>query len=277
MGSKTISILGCGWLGLPLAKSLVQAGHQVKGSTTHVEKADRLKEKGIKPYIIDLTSPSALAEAGDFLDTDILIVLIPPRSKTQIHGLYLAQMNHVALLIEQHPRIQQVLYTSSTSVYPDQAGWAREDDVSSAEQSAHSELIAVENRFSTIRSLIVTIARLGGLTGGSRLLVRHFAGKKELSGGCYPVNLLHQEDAVNSIRFLLEKRLEGVFNVCSPVHPYKKDFYTGLAERFQMPLPEFKQEDQQEGKTIDVSKLEKAGYVFTYQTPETYTYDENLH
>ncbi|MEZ7854793.1 MAG: SDR family NAD(P)-dependent oxidoreductase, partial [Cyclobacteriaceae bacterium] len=29
-----ISILGCGWLGLPLARQLVQQGHQIKGSTT---------------------------------------------------------------------------------------------------------------------------------------------------------------------------------------------------------------------------------------------------
>jgi len=276
VASKTISILGCGWLGLPLAESFVKAGHQVKGSTTQVEKAERLKEKGIIPYVINLSSPAALREADDFLDADILIVLIPPRSKTQTSGLYLAQMKHLAVLMKEYPRIQQLLYTSSTSVYPDRSGLANEEQISIPEQSAHSELVSVENIFLALPSLAVTITRLGGLTGGSRLLVRHFAGKKELNGGCYPVNLLHQEDAINSIRYLLEKKLTGVFNVCSPEHPYKKDFYTGLAKRFEMPLPEFKEEDRQEGKTIDVSKLEEAGYLFSYRTPDSYTYDENL-
>ena len=33
-----VSILGCGWLGLPLAKSLIEKGFSVNGSTTSVEK-----------------------------------------------------------------------------------------------------------------------------------------------------------------------------------------------------------------------------------------------
>lgn len=30
--AKTISILGCGWLGLPLGQHLVQQGYHIKGS-----------------------------------------------------------------------------------------------------------------------------------------------------------------------------------------------------------------------------------------------------
>jgi nucleoside-diphosphate-sugar epimerase len=269
---KSVSILGCGWLGIPLAEALVHAGHRVKGSTTHADKAIILKEKGIAPYLIDLSSDP---DFTDFLDADILIVLVPPRSKTQQPGVYLSQMKQLAKLITQYPRIKQLLYTSSTSVYPDHSGLAKEESISMPEQSAHAELVAVENIFLTLPNVTSTIARLGGLTGGSRLLVRHFAGKKELSGGYYPVNLLHQVDAVNSICFLLEKRLTGVFNVCSPVHPYKKDFYTRLAKRFEMPLPEFKEEEVEEGKTIDVSKLEKAGYTFAYPEPDFFTYDQD--
>lgn len=272
MVSRTISILGCGWLGSPLAESLVKGGYQVKGSTTHADKVLLLREKGIVPYVINLLENP---DWSDFLDTDSLVVLVPPRSRTQVPGIYLSQMQQLAGMIALYPRIKQLLYTSSTSVYPDRLGLAKEENVSLPEQSAHAELVAVENIF-LAASLTVTIARLGGLTGSSRLLVRHFAGRKELSGGHYPVNLLHQEDAVNSIRFLLEKRLAGVYNVCSPIHPYKKDFYIQLAKRFQMPLPEFKEEDQEEGKTIDASKLEKAGYTFSFREPDFFTYDQDL-
>ncbi|MDB5255732.1 MAG: yeeZ [Chitinophagaceae bacterium] len=269
---KTVSILGCGWLGMPLAEHLLQLGYAVKGSTTQADKAAVLKEKGIVPYVLELSSNP---DYTDFLDTDILIVLIPPRSKTQSPGIYLSQMQHLANEIAHYPRIQQLFYTSSTAVYPDDSGLAKEESVSSPEESAHAELAAVENVFLSVPNLSATVVRLGGLTGGSRLLIRHFAGKKELSGGYYPVNLLHQEDAVKSLRFLLEKRLTGVFNACSPVHPYKKDFYTQLAKRFEMPLPEFKEEDRKEGKTIDVSKLEKAGYTFSYPEPDSFTYDQD--
>ena len=38
-----ISIMGCGWLGLPLAAQLVKAGYNVKGSTTTPEKLEVLQ------------------------------------------------------------------------------------------------------------------------------------------------------------------------------------------------------------------------------------------
>ena len=39
---QRISILGCGWLGLPLAKELLDRSFEVKGSTTSSNKLDQL-------------------------------------------------------------------------------------------------------------------------------------------------------------------------------------------------------------------------------------------
>jgi 3-hydroxyisobutyrate dehydrogenase-like beta-hydroxyacid dehydrogenase len=55
---KQISILGCGWLGFPLAISLVQKGYVVKGSTTSLEKQDLFLKNGILPYAIQLNAVS---------------------------------------------------------------------------------------------------------------------------------------------------------------------------------------------------------------------------
>ena len=52
---KQISILGCGWLGFPLAKSLLQKGYMVSGSTTSVEKISVLENAGITPFLIELS------------------------------------------------------------------------------------------------------------------------------------------------------------------------------------------------------------------------------
>lgn len=271
--NKSASIIGCGWLGLPLAEHLLKAGYQVKGSTTQIDKLKSLQEKGIEPYLIDLSKEGSIAPS--FFESDLFVVTVPPRSRTQPAGVYLAQMKRMAAFIEQYPQIKQVIYTSSTSVYPDRAGFAKEESVCLPQQSSHAELVEVENAFLALSTATVTILRLGGLTGGSRLLVKHFAGKKELLGGHYPVNLLHLQDAVRIIDFVSEHALAGVFNACSPQHPYKKDFYRTLAERFQMVLPEFRA-DQEEGKTIATDKLQKIGYVFSFEDPSAYTYDEDL-
>ena len=42
-----ISILGCGWLGLPLAKSLLKKKHELKTSTTSPEKMEKLENLGL--------------------------------------------------------------------------------------------------------------------------------------------------------------------------------------------------------------------------------------
>lgn len=41
---QKISVLGCGWLGLPLSKKLIESGFVVKGSTTSSEKLSQLED-----------------------------------------------------------------------------------------------------------------------------------------------------------------------------------------------------------------------------------------
>jgi len=47
---KNVSILGCGWLGKPMAVSLMNDGFLVKGSTTSEIKIQELESLGIESY-----------------------------------------------------------------------------------------------------------------------------------------------------------------------------------------------------------------------------------
>ena len=62
-----ISILGCGWLGLPLAKALLEKGFSVNGSTTSTEKLSILENAGISPFLISLDSKSVSGAIESFL------------------------------------------------------------------------------------------------------------------------------------------------------------------------------------------------------------------
>ena len=99
-----ISILGCGWLGLPLARQLVQQGHQIKGSTTSQQKMKVMKNIGIIPYLIKLTEEEP--QWVDFLQTDVLVIAIP-----------LKEIKPFEHLIKNLPSKVKVIYTSSTAVY----------------------------------------------------------------------------------------------------------------------------------------------------------------
>ena len=75
--NKKISILGCGWLGLPLAKSLLSKGYEVKGSTTSESKLEVLKNAGISPFQIQLEEHQIIGTIEDFLkETDVLVTIL---------------------------------------------------------------------------------------------------------------------------------------------------------------------------------------------------------
>ena len=80
MNQDKIGIIGCGWLGLPLAKSLISNNYKVKGSTTRKNKLTVLKKEGIDPFLIEITDNSISESISSFLKgLDILIINIPPR------------------------------------------------------------------------------------------------------------------------------------------------------------------------------------------------------
>ncbi len=75
-----ISILGCGWLGLPLAKALLENGFSTNGSTTSTDKLSVLKNLGIQPYLIALSENETVGSLNDFLENSkILIIDVPPK------------------------------------------------------------------------------------------------------------------------------------------------------------------------------------------------------
>ncbi len=75
-----ISILGCGWLGFPLAKALLKKGFRIKGSTTSADKLATLENAGIESFLLVLDSNTVPDEFADFLaNSETLIIAIPPK------------------------------------------------------------------------------------------------------------------------------------------------------------------------------------------------------
>ena len=114
-----ISLLGCGWLGFPLALNLISRGFQVKGSTTSQDKLAIFREAGIDPFLIQFSTSGNDPDLHDFLDADILIISVPPGRKS-IDGI--ANYRKMAKTITNQLRISKVsklIFISSTSVYPD--------------------------------------------------------------------------------------------------------------------------------------------------------------
>jgi nucleoside-diphosphate-sugar epimerase len=257
----TVSILGCGWYGLPLAKTLVAKGISVKGSTTSAGKLETLAEAGIKPFLIDLSADDAAYNSG-FFTCDVLIIAIPPKSRTGEGAEYVPKLQRVINAINQN-QIQKVILISSTGVYADLNKEVNEltdpqpDTVSGKILYEAEELFRQQIKFKT------TIIRFGGLIGPGREPGRFFAGKKDIPNGLAPVNLIELNDCIGITEAILNKNaFDYTFNACSPHHPLKFAFYTKAAAKAGLEQPKFVSE-LKEWKIINSINVDRVlGYQY---------------
>ena len=252
----TIAVLGCGWLGLPLARALVKAGHQVVGSTTSAEQVPLLVEAGIKPHVLRLGADFSASDEAMLQQllrgANILILNVPPRAAAA--GTYptLLRPVHRAVAVA---GVRQVLFVSSTSVYPDAPRQMHETDALSTRDAA-SDVLRAEGHFvPRYGQWLSTVVRLGGLIGPGRAPGRFLAGRRDLPQGDAPVNLLHLTDAVGVLECIIESQAWGfTFNVCAADHPRRRDFYPEAARVLGLEPPTVAGNGGG-GKTIDSSLM----------------------
>jgi nucleoside-diphosphate-sugar epimerase len=234
----TVSILGCGWYGLALAKKLIENGVTVKGSTTSPDKLPKLKADGINSFLIDLsTGPESYDP--DFFNCDLLVIAIPPKSRSGEGAEYVSKLQRVVEAITQH-RLEKVILTSSTGVYADLSKELNELDEPLANTPSGLVLSKAEELFRQQTNFKTTIIRFGGLIGPGRDPGRFFAGKTDIPNGLAPVNLIHQQDCIGLTLAIINKDAFGyTLNACSPHHPTKAEFYTRAAAKAGLAKPQF--------------------------------------
>ncbi|MES2826877.1 MAG: NAD(P)H-binding protein [Bacteroidota bacterium] len=238
---KTISILGCGWYGTSLAKALIDANFNVKASTTSADKLQTLKALGASEYLVNLGEHQT-QERSDFFTCDVLIISIPPKRHTGEHQAYPVKIKIIA---ENAKRagVKKVIMISSTSIYGDVNKEITEKHPLSPDTDSGRAIRQAEMIIKSHTEFDSTVLRFGGLIGPGRNLGKFFAGKKAISNGLAPVNLLHLEDCVGLTMHIIKSNAFGhIFNVCSPDHPTRKKLYTLVSKCSGLEPPDFIEE-----------------------------------
>jgi nucleoside-diphosphate-sugar epimerase len=189
-----VSILGCGWLGLPLGVALHQGGNTVCGSTTKIDKLAVLQTHGITPFLIRL--PLEDVTDVSFFQSDVLVVNIPPRRKAGLTDEYLQHLEQLRNFLLT-TSLRKIVFISSTSVYPDVNREVTEADASTESYAYKAEQIFFSSPFQT------TVLRFGGLFGPGRNAGIFFAGKIDIPGADSPVNLIHLDDCIAIISAII--------------------------------------------------------------------------
>ena len=261
---KQISILGCGWLGLPLAKSLLEKGFPVKGSTTSLEKISVLRNFGIQPFQIELSEHEIKGSIDSFLEnSEILIIDIPPKSRNVSSENFVAKVQNLIPFIEKSS-VGKVVFISSTSVYADDNSIITEATKPQPDTESGKQLVEAENLLQINTNFKTTVIRFGGLIGENRHPIKFLAGKKNLENPEAKINLIHQTDCIGIIeKVVFHIELDEVFNAVTPFHPTRKAYYTEKALELNLPLPQFEEGKISVGKTVLSDKVETVlGYKF---------------
>ncbi len=262
--NKKITIAGLGWLGNAFASTLLSLGYTVKGSVTDTAKAQEMTRRGVVAYPIVLTETGVTGKIDTLLsDTDVLAIMIPPGLRRNTGANYALKMAHFLHEIE-NAAIKKVILISSTSVYDDAQGEVTEKDIPKPQSNAAKQLYDVEQIFFNTSAFETTIVRFGGLFGGSRNPVRFLAGRKGLSNGNAPVNMIHREDCIGILLSIIQKNAFGhIFNAVAPQHPTKREYYTAQAEKLDLTAPQYDEEGDVVFKKVDsTSVYDVLGYEF---------------
>ena len=260
---KKISILGCGWLGFPLAKALLENGFSVNGSTTSTEKILKIENSGISAFLIELGEASINGNVSEFLEgSQVLIIDIPPKLRGTATENFVVKIKNLIPFIEKSG-IKKVVFVSSTSVYSYDNKLVTEETIANPDTESGKQLVACEQLLQNNSQFETTVLRFGGLIGKDRNPIRFLAGRTNIENPNAPINLIHQEDCIGIILKIIESNCWGeTFNAVAPFHPSREDYYTQKAKEFQLELPIFVASKPSIGKTILSDKLEK---VFNYQ------------
>jgi nucleoside-diphosphate-sugar epimerase len=264
-----IAVIGCGWLGLPLAISLKESVNNFVATCRSEQKASELTQLGFNAEKFELGNELTHDRLAKLFAAKVLVLNIPVGRKSLKIGNFVQYMQTL-LKHAANSQIQNLIFISTTSVYGDITGIVTEHSPAYAQTQSGQINLAVEGLVSEHFAGRSTIIRPAGLVGKERHPAKYLAGKTGLLNPNTVVNLVHQHDVIQSIECVIKNDIWGHTLVLSASeHPTRQDYYTWAAEQLNIPTPSFIEEvGSPDGKLIDASaSLAILGMHLKYASP----------
>lgn len=198
-----IGIIGCGWLGKPLALHLIHT-HKVQCYSRKAQ-TDSILEYCLNP-----------GSEHPFWTNKIFIISISTKES------YLQSLKDI---VQNCPSAASIILMSSTSVYKEFETEVDEESIitqSGLQKQAEELLLSLREK--------VLILRLGGLMGDDRISGRWKSVSAFTDG---PINYIHQDDVINIVDKMIKAEIsQGVFNLVSTEHPLRSEVHQANSLKF---------------------------------------------
>ena len=236
---KSVSIVGLGWLGLPLARHLKNLGWEVKGSKRTHEGVEQMRLIRLESYYLELT-PEINADPDDLTDllsVDALVINIPPSQyffDLENYVVGVKNLVNEALLYG----VTHLIFISSTSVFAEVSGKFDENCQPQPSSDVGKALVEIENWLFQLQDIDVDVIRL--------------------------------DDCARAIQLLLETpSYQRLYHLCAPEHPSRAEYYTRMAEKLGLNSPHFLCDEDDPKREIVADKICRE-LEFVYQYPDPY-------
>ncbi|WP_286234618.1 hypothetical protein [Thalassotalea sediminis] len=260
----SVGIVGCGWLGLALAKTCIEKSINVVVTTQREESLANACQLGIKGHCLSFPTSGGSDVTYPVFDQQVLVICIPP-------GLRRGKKDYADNIknIMAHAKtggVKKVLLISTTAVYQGYTGQVDETtplklDIEKVAILANAEQHAL--KFSEDSAVF----RCGGLVGPHRHPGQFFSPGRMVKGPNSYVNLVHQTDVVNQLMaFITQHLMGGIYNCVSDMQVTKQHFYEVAAKALGKKNPVFDPlSDVDLGKQVIANKIrQETGITFTH-------------
>ncbi len=255
---KTVSIIGCGWFGMPLAQAFLEKGLSVKGTTTTPDKIPDMQQLGIGAHLYELGNPLPPEVVSG---ADLALVNIPPGTRADHFG-YLKNISDLRDDIIR-AGVKKAIYIGTTSVYDDLQGHVRNDAPPDPQNASDNLLLACERMWHDRTEFDWLVIRFGGLIGKQRHPANLLSRRQNLPNPTAPVNLIGLEDCIGATFFAIDNNLwNRAINAVAPTHPTREAFYTKACQELKIPVPHFGPPVSKTYKIIEADTLRAHGYEF---------------
>ena len=238
-GSGTKLVVGCGYLGLRVARLWRNAGARVYAVTRSAERARALAAEGLDPLVGDVTAPDGLP-ALPAVDTLFWAVGFDRASGASYRDVHVGGLGRV---LDAIPDTARVVFASSTGVWGTEDG-SVVDETTPAHptREAGRVLLEAEDLLHARVGDRGTALRFAGLYGPGRLprLDDLKAGRPIAADPDSWLNLVHVDDAARIVVTVAAAPHAQRLYVVSDGHPVRRrDWYAHLAARTGSPPPSF--------------------------------------
>lgn len=249
---RRLVIFGCGYVGGEVARQAIERGLRVTALTRNAEKAEKLKATGVQTVIADLANTDWHAAIPGGADYVLNAVSSGGGGVSGYRSSYVGGMKSLLAWAAANQPIGTLVYTSSTSVYP-QDGGALVDEACSTDgvgelpqvlleaENILRETCSPSNGHGPFKRCFVL--RLAGIYGPDRHHLVDQVRSGVVSGrGEHHLNLAHRDDIVSAIWSAFEAPTDvagGLFNVADDGAAPKREITSWLAQQMGLPEPTF--------------------------------------